>query len=77
MKYLAIGITNIVNIFDPEMISLGGGVAHSGAFLVDKLEAKVKSMAFIKNFPTAKIVLAELGNDAGVIGAAMLAKTEM
>lgn len=77
VRYLAIGVTNIVNIFDPEMIALGGGVAHTGAFLVEKLEAKVKSMAFIKDFPTAKLVLAELGNDAGVIGAAMLAKTEM
>lgn len=77
VRYLAIGVTNIVNIFDPEMIAFGGGVAHTGDFLIDKLSAKVESMAFIKDFPTAKLVLAELGNDAGVIGAAMLAKTEM
>ncbi|WP_430883716.1 ROK family protein [Fusibacter sp. JL216-2] len=77
VKYLAIGVTNIVNIFDPEMIALGGGVAHTGAYLVERLEEKVKAMSFIKNFPSAKIVLAELGNNAGVIGAAMLAKTEM
>jgi len=77
IKYLAIGVTNIVNIFDPEMIAIGGGVAHTGEFLMEKLTAKVKQMAFIKEFPSAKIVFAELGNDAGVIGAAMLPKTEI
>lgn len=77
VRYLAIGVTNIINIFDPDMIAFGGGVAHTGDFLIEKLNAKVQSMAFIKDFPSAKLVLAELGNDAGVIGAAMLAKTEM
>lgn len=77
VKYLAIGVINIINIFDPEMIAFGGGVAHSGAFLIDSLSEKVNEMVFIKNFPSAKLVLAELGNDAGVIGAAMLAKTEI
>jgi len=77
VRYLAIGVTNIINLYDPEMIAFGGGLAHTGDFLIEKLNAKVQSMAFIKNFPSAKLILAELGNDAGVIGAAMLAKTEM
>ncbi len=77
IKYLAIGVTNIINIFDPDRIAIGGGVAHTGSFLMEKLEAKVQSMSFIKNFPSAKLVFAELGNDAGIIGAAMLAKTEI
>jgi len=77
VRYLAIGVTNVINLYDPEMIAIGGGVAHTGEYLMEKLENKVASMAFIKNFPSAKLVFAELGNDAGVIGAAMLAKTEM
>ncbi len=77
VKYLAIGVVNIINLFDPEKISFGGGVAHSGPFLLDKVRETVSKMVFIKNFPSAELVLAELGNDAGVIGAAMLAKTEL
>ena len=77
VRYLAIGVINIINIFDPEMIAIGGGVAHTGDFLMDALKARVKDMVFIKGFPSAELVVAELGNDAGVIGAAMLAKTEM
>lgn len=74
VKYLGIGIVNIINFIDPEIISLGGGVSHAGKYLLDLVEEEVKSNKFYKNLPSAKIVLAKLGNSAGIIGAAMVGK---
>ncbi len=76
VHYLAVGISNLVVVLDPDNIAIGGGVAQAGDYLMDKLKDKVKSMEFVKNFPTAKLLFAELGNDAGIIGAGMLAKIE-
>jgi len=75
-KYLAIGINNIINMLDPDVIALGGGVAHAGDFLYDSISLKLKELAFVEDFPTAKIVPAKMGNDAGIVGAAFLAKLE-
>lgn len=72
--HLCVGIVNIINFLDPEMIVLGGGVSHAGAFLLDAVRAKLPSMVFYKTMPYARIELATLGNDAGIIGAAMLGK---
>lgn len=72
--HLCVGIVNIINFLDPEVIVLGGGVSNAGAFLLDKVRAKLPSMVFYKTMPYARIELAVLGNDAGIIGAAMLGK---
>lgn len=72
--HLCVGIVNIINFLDPEVIVLGGGVSHAGAFLLDAVRAKLPSMVFYKTMPYARIELATLGNDAGIIGAAMLGK---
>lgn len=75
--YLAIGILNLINTIDPEVITLGGGVAAAGDFLMDKLTKKVEDNLLVKGFPSAKINYASAGNKAGVIGAALLVKEEM
>lgn len=75
--YLARGIVNIINVMDPEVISLGGGVAAAGDFLMDILIKKVTDTLFVKGFPSAKLNYATAGNKAGVIGAALLVKEEM
>ena len=72
--HLCVGIVNIINFLDPEVIVLGGGVSNAGAFLLDRVRAKLPSMVFYKTMPYARIELATLGNDAGIIGAAMLGK---
>ncbi len=72
--YLAAGIVNIINFIDPEVIAIGGGVSAAGEFLLEPVREKVKAMAFYKSMPYARIELAVLGNDAGIIGAAMLGK---
>ena len=71
ITYLAIGINNIINIFKPEIILIGGGVSRQKSSLIYPLRRKVKKMAFGGQF-TTQIKIATLGNDAGVIGAAML-----
>lgn len=72
VKYLAIGIINIFNILDPERIAIGGGVSKVGDYLIDLLNQEVSKMTFCKEVKYGDIVLAELGNDAGIIGAAFL-----
>ncbi|MDE6760823.1 MAG: ROK family protein [Lachnospiraceae bacterium] len=70
---LATGIVNVVNIFRPEVVILGGGVAAQKENLTIPLEEKVKRFCFGgRHGEIARIVTSELGNDAGIIGAAAL-----
>ena len=74
VKYLAAGITNMVNIFQPEVVSLGGGVSNEGQSLIDAIAPIVHKEQYGSAF-LSKLVdirIAELGNDAGMIGAAMM-----
>ncbi len=72
--FLGIGLVNLVNIFNPEMIVIGGGVSKLGERLLDPPRAIVKARAFPLQASVVKIVRAQLGNDAGVIGAAVYAR---
>lgn len=68
--YLTIGVCNLINIFEPEIISIGGSFAHYKEILVDRLEKKLLERKELYNKDTIpKIVVAELKNDAGIIGA--------
>ena len=71
--WVAVGLSNLINTYDPEVFVLGGGVSAAGAFLLDAVRAKLPEFIFFKAMPYARIELAALGNDAGIIGAAMLA----
>lgn len=77
VKYLAIGIGNIINILDPEVIAIGGGISKAGDYLINKLEKEVPKNIWCKSMNLTKIVLASLGNDAGIIGSAMYAKSKL
>ncbi len=73
VKMLACGITNFANIFRPEAIILGGGVCAQGDALVKPLQALVDKELFAgKLGPQVPILIAELGNSAGLLGAAAL-----
>lgn len=74
IKYLATGIVNIINLIDPNRISLGGGVSAAGDYLLDRLNKAIKKQLFLDGYDSAEIVISTLGNDAGIIGAALLAK---
>lgn len=71
-KYMAIGIVNIYNVLDPDIIALGGGVSKAGDFLLERVRAKVDSMLFTTDKKYGEIVLATLGNRAGIVGSAFL-----
>ncbi len=74
IKYLAVGIANIINIFQPEIFVIGGGVSNEGDNLINPLKEKVFSQTYTDPsvVPMCDIVKAKLGNDAGIIGAAFL-----
>lgn len=74
VRALAHGIVSIINMIDPEVIVLGGGVSAAGEFLLNAVREAVKPIVFFKTMPYARIELAQLGNDAGIIGAAMLGR---
>ncbi len=74
IHYLAVGIVNIINSIDPEVIAIGGGVSNAGEYLMEPLREEVKKLIFYKDLPYARIELATLKNDAGIIGSAMLGK---
>lgn len=72
VNYLACGINNVIAILQPERIVIGGGVAGYGEKLLIPLRERVTSDLIPADCPQAEITRAQLGNDAGVIGAAML-----
>ena len=74
VNYLACGITNMVNIFQPEVLCIGGGVCGEGDYLLDPLKKIVDRDQYGSAAHDDKTILkiAELGNDAGIIGAALL-----
>ncbi len=75
IRYLAEGVANIVNAFRPEAILLGGGISREGDTLISPLKRKVKRLLFgDSRYAPVKILTASLGNNAGLVGAAMLAK---
>lgn len=73
IKDLSLGLANLINIFEPEAISIGGSFAHYKEILLDKLIKELETKKELYNKENiSKIVLAELKNDAGIIGATML-----
>ena len=70
--YLGRGIAGFVNIFSPQRIVIGGGVAESGSFYLEKIRAVFKKHVIADCALNTKIVAAEMGNKAGLIGAASL-----
>ena len=75
ISYLACGIVNIINIFQPNVLSIGGGVCNEGDNLMKPLLEKVWSETYSREgTPKTDIKIAKLGNDAGIIGAAVLGR---
>ena len=71
--YLATGLINIINIFQPDVLCIGGGIAGQGENLLGPLHTIIEQERFTKyNDKQTKVCIATLGNDAGIIGAACL-----
>jgi len=71
--YLGVGMVNLVNIFNPEMIIVGGGMSNMGDLLLNPARQVVKERAFQLSAQAVRIVPAQLGEDGGVLGAAVFA----
>ena len=73
IKYLAAGIANTINVFQPEVLCIGGGVCNEGdALMVPLREAVANEVYSKRSAKNTKLVRAALGNEAGIIGAAFL-----
>jgi glucokinase len=71
---LACGLANVIAFVNPEIIALGGGVSSAGNFMLDALRPKVDELTTMVPRGTTRIVTAALGNDAGAIGASVMAR---
>lgn len=70
---LAIGLANIIAFVNPEVIALGGGVSSASDFMLDAVRGRVEELTTMVPRGTTRIVIAQLGNDAGQVGAATMA----
>jgi glucokinase len=68
--HLAVGLTSIINAFDPEVIILGGGIARAGASLFEPLSRHMDQLEWRPGGTRVSIIGAALGERAGAIGAA-------
>lgn len=75
-EYLATGIASLVNIFSPQKVVLGGGISEAGKFYLDEIITRVKQRAMSGTIQHTEIVLAKLGNQAGLLGCAARAFSE-
>jgi glucokinase len=73
-RILGVGLANIVQVLDPDVIVIGGGIAEIGEPLLGPARAELRSRVASYHASTARIVPAELGEVAGVVGAALLAR---
>ena len=72
ISYLSDGIASLINIFRPDVIVLGGGISNEGDFLLNPIREYLKRNVFCPSIPFSTIKTAQLGSDAGIIGAALL-----
>ncbi|MEI6602777.1 MAG: ROK family protein [Clostridia bacterium] len=79
IKYVGEGLVNLINAFSPEVVCVGGGISNEGENLLKPIREYVYARIYAHSIsetlvPKSKIVKALMGNDAGIIGAAMLGK---
>lgn len=75
IAYLGCGIVNVINTFQPDILCIGGGICNEGDTLLVPLRAYVDAEQYSMNSSKKTVVCrAELGNDAGIIGAALLGR---
>jgi len=75
--YVGVGLTNLITLYNPEVVVVGGGIAQAGELLLGPARRTVQARAMMVPASTARIVPAELGDDAGIVGAAVLVMRQM
>ncbi|MDH4179672.1 MAG: ROK family protein [Armatimonadota bacterium] len=76
-NYLGIGIANLIQLYNPEILVVGGGIAQAGPRLFEPIMRTVRARALMVPASTCRIVASRLADDAGIIGAAVLASEEL
>ena len=76
VKYLSIGISNVINLVSPDVLCIGGGLSGEGENLIKPLREQIQRMSFNTAKCRAEICVAKYKNDAGIIGGALLGKQE-
>lgn len=74
VKHMCLALDTVIAFLDPEMIILGGGVSKAGDYLLDAIREALPAYVLFKTLPYARVEIAKLGADAGMIGAAMLGR---
>ena len=73
LGYIAVGLANVINIFQPEVICIGGGISKEKETLTEPIKKIIDGENYARNIPVKTVIkTADLGNDAGIIGAACL-----
>lgn len=73
VEYVAVGVSNNINIFQPDVLCIGGGISKEGDNLIKPIKAFLEGENYARNIEkNTEVKVAELGNDAGIIGAAYL-----
>jgi len=76
-EYLGIALAGVINILDPDIIVIGGGVAEAGQIIFDPIKRTVRDRCYVYLRREIPIVASKLGSDAGVLGGAVLALTSL
>lgn len=75
IKYISEGIIDMINIFQPSVIAIGGGISRQGDNLLNPIKEYIKGKTYGGAYITpCELTIARLGNDAGIVGAAFLGK---
>ncbi len=77
IRYVAEGIVNMVNTFQPTKLVIGGGISKEGDYLLNPIKEFLLKNDYNKYLPKTELEIATLFNDAGIIGAALAAKSEL
>ncbi len=72
-RYLGIACATLINLLNPEMIVIGGGLSAAGELLLEPARAEAEERTYPQTFSNCRIVTSKLGNNAGIIGAALFA----
>ena len=75
--YLGVGLANLINVFNPELIVIGGGLSNIGDMLLQPAFQEAGRRAFKQSYGALRFAQAELGRNSGVLGAAAFAGREM
>ena len=76
IEHLAIGVSNMINIFQPDVVCIGGGISGEGDNLLLPLKARVEELSFGIDSSRCAVVIAKYRNDAGIIGSALLGRRD-